>query len=75
MNKSAKEAKISRTSMQRICKENLKMKPFKLRKQQLLTEKQKEKRLLRSKILLKKIKNYGLPNLIFSDEKLFTIEQ
>ena len=59
MNKVVKEAKISRTSMLRIHKEDLKIKPFKLRKQQLLTDKQKEKRLLRSKIL-KNMKNNEL---------------
>ena len=52
MNKLTKEVKISRTSMQKISKEDLKMKPFKLRKPQLLNKKQKEKRLVRSKILL-----------------------
>ena len=55
INKLAKEHKISRTSMQRICKKDLKLTPYKMRSQQNLSEKQKEKRLTRSANLLKRL--------------------
>ena len=50
------------------------MYPYKLQKCQLLSEATKQKRLQRSKALLRRHKDGTLRNIIFSDEKLFTVE-
>ena len=71
----AKEAKTSPRTMSRICRDDLKMSPYKLQKRQLISEATIEKRLARSKLLLKRFKNGMLQNLVFTDEKLFTVQQ
>ena len=75
MRKMAKELKISQRTMHRICHDDLKMSPYKLQKRQLIPEATIEKRLARSKLLLKRLKNGMLQNLISTDEKLFTVQQ
>ena len=75
MRKMAKEAKTSPRTIGRICKIDLKMSPYKLQKRQLLSKPTIEKRLTRCKLLLQRIKDGTLPNIIFSDEKLFTVQQ
>ena len=75
MRKMAKESKISARTMYRICHDDLKMLPYKLQKKQLILGATIEKRLARSKLLLKQLKNGMLQNLIFTDEKLFTVQQ
>ena len=50
------------------------MYPYKLLKYQLHSEVTRLKRIERSKKLLKKLKVGTLHNLVFSDEKLFTME-
>ena len=75
MKKMAKESKISPRTMHRICHDDLKMSPYKLQKRQLISGATIEKRLARSKLLLKQLKNGMLQNLIFTDEKLFTVQQ
>ena len=61
--------------MRRICHDDLKMSPYKLQKRQLISVATIEKRLARSKLLLKRLKNGTLQNLIFTNEKLFTVQQ
>ena len=51
-----KMAKESRT-MHRICHDDVKMSPYKLQNKQLISEATIEKRLARSKLLLKQLKN------------------
>ena len=75
MRKMAKESKISPTTMGRVCSDDLKMSPYKLQKRQLILVATIEKRLARSKLFLKRLKNGTLQNLIFTDEKLFTVQQ
>ena len=75
MRKMAKESKISARTMYKICHDDLKMLPYKLQKKQLILGATIEKRLARSKLLLKQLKNGMLQNLIFIDEKLFTVQQ
>ena len=75
MAKMAKELKISPRIMCRICHHDLKMSPYKLQKRQLILVATIEKRLARSKPLLKRLKNGTLQNLIFTDDKLFTVQQ
>ena len=75
MRKMAKESNISPRTMCRICHDDVKMSPYKLQKKQLILEATIEKRLARSKLLLKQLKNGMLQNLIFTDEKLFIVQQ
>lgn len=72
--KMAKEHQTSPKSMQRLCRNDLGVYPYKLQKCQLLSEATKQKRLDRSKKLLKRHNDGTLDNIIFSDEKLFTVE-
>ena len=67
--------KISRRSVQRIVRDHLGMKSFKMKKVHFLTDKIKGKRLVKSKGLLKRHAIHGMNNILFSDEKLFTIEE
>ena len=74
MRKLAKEYQTSPMTMHRLCRNDLGMYPFKLKKCQLLSEATRKKRLDRSKILLKRSRDGTLSNIIFSNEKLFTVE-
>ena len=51
------------------------MRSFRRKKVHFLTEKIKRKRLVKSKGLLKRHAVHGINNILFSDEKLFTIEE
>lgn len=73
--KLAKNLDIGRSSCQRILKGILHTKPFKIQKVHGLTENQKKVRLERVKSLKKRTAHSELPNVVFSDEKIFTIEQ
>ena len=71
----AKEMKMDEKSMRTIIKEDLKMSPYKITKHQLLINLQKQKRRKRAQLLLKQLKGgMEVGKIIFSDEKLFTIE-
>ena len=74
MRQMAKERQMSKMTMLRLCKDDLKVYPYKLKKCQLLSYAAKQKRLDGSKKLLRRHGNGMLPNLIFSNEKLFTVE-
>ena len=60
--------------MLRLCKDDLRVYPYKFKKCQLLSDAAKQQRLNRSKKLLRRHRNGMLSNLIFNDEKLFTVE-
>lgn len=66
---------VSDYTMRKICREDLRYAPFRLKKAQLLSQATKKRRLERSKKLLQRIKSQTVPNLVFSDEKLFTVSQ
>lgn len=70
----AKELNISRRSIQRIFNKALHVKPYKKVKLHHLTEAQKEVRLVKAKELKRQHEAGELPNIIFSDEKVFTVE-
>lgn len=74
-NKMAVSLKISRRSIQRILKTDLQLKPLKIHKVQDLTPAQKKVRLQRAKKLKRLSANGLLPNIVFSDEKIFTVQQ
>lgn len=73
--KIARELNISRERIQHILKNELGLKPLKFQKVQELTDAQKKVRLERAKELLRLHESGQLPNLVFSDEKPFQIEQ
>ncbi len=65
---------MSRQSMGRLIHEDLCMRSYHLRKVHLLSELQKVKRKDRCAKILQCLTAGTLPNLIFSDEKLFTVQ-
>lgn len=73
--KLAADFQVSNTTMRRVLKNDLQLKPYKKRKLHGLTTKQREKRVKRSRALLKRHGKKSIENIIFSDEKLFVIEQ
>ena len=70
----AREIGISRRSVGRIIHCDLKLKCFKKRRAQELTEVNKLKRLVRAKQLLKKYPESLVGFIWFTDEKLFTVQ-
>lgn len=70
-NQLAKDMKMSRYSMQKLLKEDLKCKPLKKRKMHGITTKCKVKRHIRSKMLLSW---HAGDEIVFSDEKLFVLQ-
>lgn len=67
--------KVSRRSVTRILKTALGLKPLKIQKVQELTAAQKKTRWERSKELKRLLASEALPNIVFSDEKIFTVQQ
>lgn len=74
ISKMAREAQVSRTTMHRIVRDDLKMYPYRFQKRQLLSAGSKEKRLARSKILMAWFKSVTQVSVIYTDEKLFTVQ-
>lgn len=74
-NQMAKELKISDRSIRRIMKNELKVKPYKFQKAHDLTPKQQQVKLERAKELLRLAESGQIPNIVFSDEIFFPIEQ
>ena len=75
MRKLAKEMNIARESMRLLVRNELGMSSYKFQKKQLLSVKNREKRLKRCRSLLGRFTG-GLQNqILFSDEKLFVVEQ
>ena len=71
----AKSMGISEKSVRRIFKERLKLYSRKLSKGQTLTEPMMAKRLHKSKNMLKLIANGRHKSVVFTDEKIFTVER
>ena len=75
MRKMAKSLDMDEKTVRNIVKKDLKLSPFKKTNSQQLTDLQKQKRLERSKILLNAMKDgTQAGEIVFSDEKLFTVE-
>lgn len=74
-NQMAKEMEVSTGSMNSLLKKNLGLKAYKRQKVHELTAKQKKVRLDRSKLLLRRHARGEIPNIVFSDEKNFPLEQ
>ena len=70
----AKDYSVSVSSMQRILKDDLQSYPYKFTKRHLLSEATKKKRLDRAKVLVKKLVDGTQPQVLWTDEKLFTVQ-
>jgi hypothetical protein len=71
----AAEAGVSKTSMYRVLEEDLGKKPYKMLKRHELTEHHETMRTERSRYILNEIVQGTLPNLLFTDEEKFDIQQ
>ncbi len=71
MNRLAEEHNVSRVTMQRVVKEDLRMQPYKHQKKQLLSEATRNKKKGQSQELLNWYAEHPEVVVIFSDEKLF----
>lgn len=61
--------------MKRLLLNNVQVKAYKIRKCHLLTDAMRKVRLEKVKALLQRQNRGEIPNIVFSDEKLFVIEQ
>ena len=75
LRKMAAEVHISRGSMQNLVKKELNLRSFKRKTVHFLSASIKQKRLSRSRGLLAWLENEKVERFVFSDEKLFNIEQ
>ena len=66
---------ILRESVRRIVKSDLGIFPYKNMKVHFISAKIKEKRLAKSKASLARFASFGLDEILFSDDKSFTVEQ
>ena len=70
----AKSIDISPRTMRRLVHKDLKMSSFTLQKRQTLSAAVKQKRLERSKVLLKEFRSGTAGAIVWSDEKIFTVK-
>ena len=73
--KMAAQLKMSPKSLRTIVRRGLGLSSYKRRKVHLISTLVREKKLSRSKGLLKRFANFGLDQVLFFDEKLFTVEE
>ena len=72
--KLAKDTSVSVSTMQRLLKDDLHVYPYKFTKRQLLSNATKKKRLDRAKVLIKRLVVGTRPQVLWTDEKLFTVQ-
>ena len=72
--KLASAAGVSYGTMQNVLKNDLNLSPYKKTKAQLLSQAAKTKRAQRSKLLLEKLADDTQPPVLWTDEKLFTVQ-
>ncbi|XP_017478987.1 PREDICTED: uncharacterized protein LOC108368613 [Rhagoletis zephyria] len=75
MRKIARETGIGRETVRLIAKKELHIKPYKIPRAQLLTDENKKVRLERCRQILRRAANARWDKILFTDEKLCTIEQ
>lgn len=75
LRKAAKILKIGKTGVETILKEDMQMKPYKFRVSHGLTTQQKQERVKRCRKLLRRFANKQHEKIVFSDEKIFTVER
>ena len=71
--KLAREASVSFGTMQNVLKKDLKVSPYKKCKAQLLSEATKTKQMSRAILLVQEL-NSTHPPMLWTDEKLFTVQ-
>ena len=74
MRQMARSMHISENSMRRIVKTDIGMKSYKMSRRHLISPASKQKRLVRSKRMLKEMEDAGGKAIVWSDEKMFTVE-
>jgi inhibitor of nuclear factor kappa-B kinase subunit alpha len=74
MRKIARETGIGDWSVRNIAKKELGLHPYKLQKAQFLTDQNKATRLQRSKALIARVAGQNFEEILFTDEKIFTVE-
>ena len=72
--KLAQEANASPSTMQRLLKNDLQLKAYKITKRQLISAATKKKRLERAKLFLNRLLDDMQLTILWTDEKLFTIQ-
>ena len=72
--KFASEANVTYGTLQTVLKIDLNLSPFKKNKAQVLSQTVKVKRLNRAKILFKKFKDGRQPPVLWTDERLLTVQ-
>ena len=75
MRQMAKQLNVSPKTVNNIVKNNLGFKPYKMQKIHAISPDAKMKRLQRCRQLLKRLGEAGHRRVLFSDEKLFTVQQ
>ena len=73
--KMAAEAGINQTSMRRILTEDLRTYPYKMQKTHELSTTHERMRLDRCQYILNLLKDGTVPNLVFTNEKKFDVQQ
>ncbi|XGW29481.1 hypothetical protein V3C99_008922 [Haemonchus contortus] len=71
----ARDMGISRKSMERVVPEDLKMCPYRTRKAAILSASNQQARVKKCRQLLLRTRNKCHHSIVFSDGKLFTVEQ
>ena len=74
MRKMAREAKVSKKTIRNLVHKDLNFCSYKLQKHHSLSITAKENRRKKAKAILDRVKFHDLPPIIFSDEKIFTVE-
>uniref|UniRef100_A0A3P8VM51 Uncharacterized protein n=1 Tax=Cynoglossus semilaevis TaxID=244447 RepID=A0A3P8VM51_CYNSE len=70
----AKEVNISKPSLRRIVKQDLRLKALKMQHRQLISATSKKKQLDRGQMMLQEIQSAANKVLVWSDEKIFTVQ-
>ena len=73
--KLASASGVSYGTMQTVLKNDVNLSPYKITKAQLLLQATKTKRLQRAKLLLQNLRDGTQLSLLWTDEKLFTVQQ
>ena len=72
--KMAKEANVGHITIQNVLKKDVECLPYKKVKKQLLSGATREKQLTRARLLLQRLADCMQPTVLWTDEKLFTVQ-
>lgn len=75
MRRIAKDVGVGKDTIRNMIKKNFGLYPYKLLQAQLLTERHKLGRLQKCRAMLSRFRNKGHRRVLFTDEKVFSIEQ